>query len=92
MNPALLTRPEQTQTQTVFRTRYVQYGMTDHRCPDCDVAMREVDYSSCTHGTGINITDPDRAGVLARLGLTGTVHAHAYLCSECGLLRFYAPA
>lgn len=59
-------------------------------CPDCDVPLERVEYSSCTHGVTLRVRDPDSDGVLSRLGIGGKRHLDAYLCPECRLVRFYA--
>jgi len=64
------------------------------RCPDCDVALERVDYSTSTQDYGIEhklrIKDPEADGVLARIGIGDQRNVDAYLCPECRLVRLYA--
>ena len=64
--------------------------MPRHRCPDCDVAMEQVDYSTAGAAgatTRARIDDPRKSGTL---GMGGKTYLYAYLCEDCGLVRFYA--
>lgn len=59
-------------------------------CPDCDVELEQVDHSTegSAGGSGrVSIDDPRKGGPL---GIGGTEYLEAYLCEDCGLVRFYA--
>jgi hypothetical protein len=60
------------------------------RCPDRDVSLERVDYSSCTHGTTLRIEDPRSSGTLSKLGVGGKEYLKTFVCPDCGLVRFYA--
>jgi hypothetical protein len=60
------------------------------RCPDCDVPLEEVHYDVTHRGNKIQLDDPDSGGILSKLGIGNSTYAFAYVCSECGLVRFYA--
>lgn len=56
-------------------------------CPDCEVEMEATEYKTTYKGDGIRIgTDGGILGNLLQLGK----YADAYVCPECGLIRFYA--
>ncbi|MCU4799085.1 hypothetical protein OB920_01690 [Halobacteria archaeon HArc-gm2] len=60
------------------------------RCPDCDVVMGEVDFqmSNAYHP---NVKLPERSeGILGSLGVKERRDVSAFMCPECGLVRFYA--
>ncbi|WP_224268592.1 hypothetical protein [Haloprofundus salinisoli] len=57
------------------------------RCPDCDVSMEEIDHKTTYNGDGIRVGSG--GGILGALDLKGG-YVDAYLCRECGLVRFYA--
>jgi hypothetical protein len=64
--------------------------MAEHVCPDCSVAMQRVDYSTAGaagNTTGMRIDDPRKSGTL---GIGGKTYLEAHLCTDCGLVRFYA--
>jgi hypothetical protein len=64
--------------------------MANHRCPDCDVTMEQVDYSTAGAAgatSRMRIDDPRKSGTL---GFGGKTYVDAYLCENCGLVRFYA--
>lgn len=56
------------------------------RCPDCDVAMEPRSYTTSFQGDGILLRE--RGGLLGRVGLRGE-RAEAFVCPDCGLVRFY---
>ncbi|WP_254821082.1 hypothetical protein [Haloglomus halophilum] len=62
--------------------------MPTRTCPDCSVTLQRVDYSAGPHNESIRIDDPDADGLLGVVG--GNAYLDAYLCGECGLVRFYA--
>lgn len=59
----------------------------DRRCPDCDVTMERRSYTTSFQGEGI-VVHRNGGGLLGRLGLGGEP-ATAYVCPDCGLVRFY---
>lgn len=59
----------------------------DRRCPDCEVAMERRSYTTSFQGETIVVRE-GRRGLLDRLGLGGQ-SAAAYVCPDCGLIRFY---
>lgn len=59
----------------------------DRRCPDCDVAMEPRSYTTSFQGDGIQLRERG-GGLLGRIGLGGE-RAAAFVCPECGLVRFY---
>lgn len=64
--------------------------MSPRTCPDCDVALERVDYSTAGAAGGTaraRIDDPRTSGTL---GFGGKTYLEAHLCTECGLVRFYA--
>jgi rubredoxin len=64
--------------------------MSDRACPDCDVALERVDYSTAGVAgatSRLRIDDPRESGTL---GMGGKTYPEAHLCRECGLVRFYA--
>lgn len=63
--------------------------MATRNCPDCDVALEETQYDANQRGNKIRLNDRG-GGVLSKLGVTGSSYAYAYVCPECGLVRFYA--
>ena len=64
--------------------------MSDRVCPDCDVALEQVDYSTAGVAgatSRMRIDDPRRSGTL---GVGGKTYLEAHMCRECGLVQFYA--
>lgn len=57
-------------------------------CPDCGVELDQRGYVTSFSGDTLRI---GASGVLGRLGLRGTTAA-AFVCHECGLVRFYVPS
>ena len=73
-----------------YHSRSRSESMPGHRCPDCDVAMERVDYSTADAAGATaraRIDDPRESGTL---GVGGKTYLEAYLCADCGLVRFYA--
>jgi len=63
--------------------------MTDHYCPQCDVAMEET--AVTTEGVGdLYVKTKREKGVLKRLGIGESTSLDAFLCPECGLTQLYA--
>ena len=64
-------------------------GVSDHRCPDCDVEMETT--TATAEGVGEIYVETEREdGILKRLGVGSRTPLTALLCPECGLTRFYA--
>ncbi|WP_254840535.1 hypothetical protein [Natronomonas marina] len=64
--------------------------MPSRVCPDCEVEMEQVEYStdgSAGSTSRVRIDDPRKGGPL---GIGGKAYLEAYLCEDCGLVRFYA--
>lgn len=57
-------------------------------CPDCEVEMETTEHKTTYKGDGIRI-DTD-GGVLGNLLQLKGKYVNAYVCPECGLIRFYA--
>ncbi|MFC7047188.1 hypothetical protein ACFQH6_18885 [Halobacteriaceae archaeon GCM10025711] len=58
-------------------------------CPDCDVALEQVDYDTNSRGDLLRIS-PDSGGVLGTLGVNSATNVRAYLCPNCDRVLFYA--
>ncbi|UPW00688.1 hypothetical protein M0R88_00960 [Halorussus gelatinilyticus] len=63
--------------------------MSPRRCPDCDLPLEEVQYDTNAGRNKIRLNYRD-GGILSKLGVTSNTYAYAYVCPECGLVRFYA--
>ncbi|MFC6725418.1 hypothetical protein ACFQE1_13770 [Halobium palmae] len=62
----------------------------DRHCPDCGVEMAKTTPVTTFHGDSLRLrTGESRGGVLGKLGLEKEVQPVAYVCPECGLVRFY---
>ena len=59
----------------------------ERRCPDCSVPMKSVSHKTTYNGDGIRVKSG--GGILGALDLKGK-YVNAYVCPECGLVRFYA--
>ena len=57
-------------------------------CPDCEVEMEATEHKTTYKGDGIRI-DTD-GGILGNLLQLRGKYANAYVCPDCGLIRFYA--
>jgi hypothetical protein len=63
-------------------------SISDHYCPDCEVAMEET--SVTAEGVGDLYVESEReGGLLKSLGVSDHASLAAYCCPECGLVRFY---
>jgi len=61
----------------------------DPRCPDCGVTMEQTDHQS-TAGGRLRLRFEERGdGFLGSL-THETASVDAHVCSECGLVRWYA--
>lgn len=63
--------------------------METPRCPDCDVPMEAVDLNT-GEGRFSVVSSEEADGILGAVGLTKTHDVEPRMCTECGLLRFYA--
>lgn len=63
----------------------------NRECPDCDVALEAVDHQAGADvpSESISIAAPDAGLTSVRPGV-GKRYLDAFLCTECGLIRFYA--
>lgn len=61
-----------------------------YECPDCDVALEQVDYDTNSRGDLLRIPKKS-GGILGTLGVSSARNVHAYLCPECDRVLFYAP-
>lgn len=60
------------------------------RCPDCGVEMGEVDFRM-SNAYQPHVKLPERSeGILGSLGVKERRDVTAFMCPDCGLLRFYA--
>jgi len=61
------------------------------RCPDCGVDLeRATPMTALDHEKVRLRTDEPREGILGSLGAKETVDVAAYICPDCGLVRWYA--
>ncbi|XVH31954.1 hypothetical protein ACNS7O_01870 [Haloferacaceae archaeon DSL9] len=62
-----------------------------HRCPDCGVSMRQAKPHTALQHERVRLrTEESKGGVLGSLGAKRSVDVLAYVCPECGLVRWYA--
>lgn len=62
----------------------------DRRCPDCGVAMGEVEFEmSNAYQPKVKLPERDE-GILGSLGVKERRRVATWMCPDCGLLRFYA--
>ena len=63
----------------------------DPRCPDCGVSLERATPMTALDREKVRLrTDEPREGILGSLGAKETVDVFAYICPECGLVRWYA--
>lgn len=63
----------------------------DRRCPDCDAKMARATPVTAMQQERLKLrTEERRSGVLGSLGVTRKLPVDAFVCPECGLVRWYA--
>jgi hypothetical protein len=63
--------------------------MEEHHCPDCHEQMKNTTVTA--EGVGDLYIETEReGGLLDRIGVGYQTPLRAFVCSECGLTRFYA--
>lgn len=63
--------------------------VADARCPDCGVALEEVDLFTGQGELKVR-TEVEGDDVLAAVGVTKALDVTPRRCPDCGLVRFYA--
>ncbi len=61
----------------------------DPRCPDCGVATEPADPVSSGYELQLR-TDEQKGGLQGALGVRERLDVTAFVCPECGLVRWYA--
>jgi len=64
--------------------------MLQHRCPSCNVTMKEVEFGMDNAYSAYVKTGEKREGLLGKLGMNERKELTTVMCPECGMVRHFA--